>query len=182
MAVTTFAPLHRLSVEDVFAMVRAGILRENERVELVDGVLVELNATGAEHRSIVKRLTKHLVLGAGDRYDVAIQDMLLTSDLGYRLPDVVVTAPEVEVVLPETALLVIEVAQTSHARDREKRVDYASIGVDEYWIVDVLEESIAVHTEPVDGAYRSVVVHHAGAVTSLLEGVPPIALDVLFGR
>lgn len=182
MAVTTAAPLHRLTIEDVYAMVGAGIIEENERVELVEGVLVDLNPTGAEHRGIVKRLTKHFVLGAGDRYDVAIQDMLLTSDAGYRLPDVVVTVPLADDVLPDTALLVIEVAQSSHARDREKRVDYAAIGVREYWIVDALADAIAVHTDPVDGVYTSVVEHREGTVTSLLEGVPPIALDHLFGR
>lgn len=182
MAVTVAAPLHRLSVEDVMAMAQAGILEENARVELVGGVLVDLNPTGAPHRSIVKHLTKHFILGADDRYDVAIQDMLLTSDAGYRLPDVVVTVPLADDVLPDTALLVVEVAQSSHARDREKRVDYAAIGVREYWIVDVPEGTIAVHTDPVDGVYTSVAEHREGVVTSLLEGVPPVALELLFGR
>ncbi len=57
--------------------------------------------------------------------------------------------------LPDTALLVIEVAQTSHSRDHEKAADYALAGVLEYWIIDLVPA---------------------------LDGVPPVELDVLFGR
>jgi len=182
MVVTTSAPVHRLSVEDVYAMVRAEILDENARVELVEGVLVDLSPIGPEHRHTVKSLTRHFVLAAGDRYDVVIQDMLLTTDAGYRLPDLVITEPVSRHELPATALLVVEVAQTSHARDREKAVDYARACVDEYWIVDVVDEVVTVHTDPADGVYRSVVAHREGELAPRIEGVPPIALDTLFGR
>lgn len=182
MAVTTSAPVHRLSVEDVYAMVRAEILDENARVELVEGVLVDLNPFGPEHRHVVRALTEHFVIATVGRFHVAIQDMLLTTDHGYRLPDLVVTERTGRHELPETALLVIEVAQTSHARDREKAADYARIDVNEYWIVDVVEEIVAVHIEPTDGVYRSVALHREGELAPRIEGVPPITLDTLFGR
>jgi len=191
MAVTTSAPVHRLSVEDVYAMVRAEILDENARVELVEGVLVDLNPIGPEHRSTVRDLTEHFVLALAGRFDVAIQDMLLTTDHGYRLPDLVVTERTGRHELPETALLVIEVAQTSHARDREKAADYARIDVDEYWIVDLEAEQVTVHRGPSgplshelerSAFYRSIEEHRDGAVTPALDGVPPVSLDARFGR
>lgn len=175
-------PVHRLSVEDVYAMVRAQILEENARVELVEGVLVMMNPIGPEHRSTMKWLNKHFVRACNDRYDVAIQDMLLTTDEGYRLPDLVVTEPLGRHELPSTALLVIEVAQTSQGRDREKIADYARAGVLEYWIVDLVDEVVHVHTEPADDVYRTVVAHRRGEVATQVPGVPPVPLDVLFGR
>ncbi len=50
---STVAPVHRLSVEDVYRMVEAGVLQENDRVELVEGVLVEMVPIGAEHDGAV---------------------------------------------------------------------------------------------------------------------------------
>jgi Uma2 family endonuclease len=112
----------------------------------------------------VRALTEHFVIATVGRFHVAIQDMLMTTDAGYRLPDLVVTEPMGRDEFPHTALLVIEVAQTSHARDREKAVDYARAGVVEYWIVDLDAEVVTVHTEAADGANGSIVEHRDGAL------------------
>jgi hypothetical protein len=48
------APVHRLSVENVLQMVEAGVLEEDERIELVQGVLVDLASVGAEHEGAVQ--------------------------------------------------------------------------------------------------------------------------------
>lgn len=163
-------------------MVRADILDEHARIELVEGVLVDMNPIGPEHRTAAVDLNEHFVLAVAGRFQVQIQDMLLTADCGFRMPDLAITERMDRHELPTTALLVIEIAQSSHARDREKAADYARIDVDEYWIVDVVDEVVTVHAEPTEGAYRSVVVHREGALEPRIEGVPAIALDTLFGR
>jgi len=182
MAVTGTAPVHRLSVEDVLAMVRADILDEHARVELVEGVLVDMSPIGPEHRTAAVDLNEHFVLAVAGRFQVQVQDMLLTADGGFRMPDLAITERMGRHALPTTALLVIEIAQSSHARDREKTADYARIDVDEYWIVDVIDEVVTVHTEPTDGVYRSVLAYREGELAPRIEGVPPITLDTLFGR
>jgi Uma2 family endonuclease len=179
---TTTAPVHRLSVDDVLAMVRFEILDENARVELVEGVLVDLSPVGPEHGDTMSLLTEHFAVAVAGRFRVRIQDMLRTTDGGYRLPDLTIIEPIDRHELPTTALLVIEIAQSSHARDHEKALDYARAGVPEYWIVDLVEEAITVHTEPTDGVYRSVVTYREGELTPRIAGVPPITLDTLFGR
>jgi len=182
MAVTETAPVHRLSVKDVLAMVRADILCEHARIELVDGVLVDMSPIGPEHRTAAANLNEHFVLAVAGRFQVQIQDMLLTADGGFRMPDLAVTERMDRHALPTTALLVIEIAQSSRARDREKAVDCARIDVDEYWIVDIVDEVVTVHTEPTDGVYRSVVAYREGELAPRIAGVPSITLDTLFGR
>jgi Uma2 family endonuclease len=191
MAVTTSAPVHRLSIEDVYAMVRAEILDENARVELVEGVLVDLNPIGAEHADTTARLTKHFVVAVAEPLQVRVQDMLEISDVEYVLPDLAVIEPIDRHTLPRTALLVVEVSQTSRVRDREKVALYAALRVAEYWIVDLDAEVVTVHRGPSGpiprdlgrlAFYRSIEEHRDGAVAPALRGVPPVGLDVLFGR
>lgn len=79
---------HRLSVEDVYRMAEAGILREEDRVELIDGVLVDVNRPGAPHSSAVAWLIRHFA-GAVGELEVRIQDPLLVEG-GFLLPDLLV--------------------------------------------------------------------------------------------
>ncbi len=182
MAVTSTVPVHRLSVEDVLAMVRAGILDEHARVELEDGVLVDMNPIGPEHEDTLALLTRHFVAGTPSQVQVRVQGMLLTPGGGYVMPDLSVIAQPSRSELPATASLVVEVAQTSQARDREKAALYAAAGVPEYWIVDVVAQVLTVHRDPAGGTYRSISEHRDGNVNPALKGVPPVELDAIFGR
>ena len=57
--VPVIAPVHRLSVEDVYKMVETGVLDEDDRIELVEGVLVDMVPIGAEHDGATAWLTEH---------------------------------------------------------------------------------------------------------------------------
>lgn len=182
MALSAVAPIHRLTVDDVLTMVRAGVLGEDDRVELVQGVLVDMSPTRPSHSEALELLTRWLIKAADDRVRIREQDMFLT-DAGYLLPDVIVfeplTDPRAE--QPRTALLVIEVADTSGARDREKAADYAAAGVGEYWIVDLEQRAVVVHRGPSGGAYAEVVEHRDGDLRPPLDA-PPLAVAELLGR
>jgi len=138
------APIHRLSVEDVYRMVEAGVLEENERVELVEGVLVDMVPISAEHDGALAWLNRYFARVDAQEWEVRIRSMLLIAG-GFLLPDLSLVARMPRSTLPATAHLVIEVAQTSHARDREKASDYAAAGVPEYWIVDLPGRTVHVH-------------------------------------
>lgn len=171
-------PIHRLTPDDVLAMVHAGILDEDDRLELVDGVLVEMNQLGSEHEDAKQWLNRYFVRDAV--YEARVESMLITAD-GYVLPDLQVAARFPRGELPRTALLVVEIAQSSHRRDREKAATYARAGVAEYWIVDVVDEVIVVHRDPSGEAYATVSEHRDGVLRPLLDA-PPLTLDALFGR
>lgn len=79
---------------------------------------------------------------------------------------------------PRTALLVVEVAQTSQARDAEKAAQYAAAGVADYWIVDLEQRSVTVHREPGADGYVRVTVHADGDRVAPLAGPPLPMVDV----
>jgi Uma2 family endonuclease len=138
------APVHRLSVDDVYRMVEAGVLDEDDRLELVEGVLVEMVPIGAEHDGALAWLNRHFSRIATEAWEVRVQSVLLTAG-GYLLPDLTLVTPMSRTAQPSTAHLVVEVAQTSQTRDLVKAGDYAAADVSEYWIVDLPGRSVTVH-------------------------------------
>jgi Uma2 family endonuclease len=175
------AGVHRLSVEDVYKMVAAGVLDEHDRVELVQGVLVDMVPIGAEHDGAVTWLNKHFARVDSSAWDVRVQSTFLVKG-GYLLPDLIVVEPLPRSRQPTTALLVVEVAQTSQARDRDKARDYAAADVPEYWIVDLAARNVVVHRRPLAGVYEEVVTYADGeSLRSLLEDVPAVAVSELLG-
>ena len=175
------AMIHRLSVDDVYKMVESGVLQDNDRVELVEGVLVDMVPMGAEHEDAVQWLIDLFAGAPGRSWKVRVQSMLLVSG-GYLLPDVLVIDELPRGTLPTTAHLVIEVAQSSHARDHDKARSYAAADVAEYWIVDLIARSVIVHRGPLAGAYQEITTFADGAsVTPLLAGAPAVDIGELLG-
>lgn len=162
-------------------MVAAGVLDEDDRIELVQGVLVDMTPIGAPHDGAVEWLTAHFARGADCPWRVRVQSTLLVEG-GYLLPDLLVVPRLPRSQQPTSALLVVEVAQTSQARDREKARDYASADVPEYWIVDLIARAVTVHRRPLAGIYDEVVTFGDGqSVPSPVEGVPPVDVSELLG-
>ncbi|HWH10447.1 MAG TPA: Uma2 family endonuclease [Solirubrobacteraceae bacterium] len=175
------APVHRLSIEDVYRMVEAGVLDEDDRIELVQGVLIDMVPIGAEHDGAVAWLTKRFARIGSSAWEVRIQSTLLVEG-GYLLPDLIVVEPLHRSRQPTSALLVVEVAQTSQARDREKARDYASADVPDYWIVDLAARRLIVHRRPLAGGYDEVVTYADGeSVRPLLDDLPAVSISELLG-
>lgn len=174
------APVHRLSIEDVRRMYETGILDEHDRLELLDGVLVEMSPSGPEHSGAVAWLTQHL--SRPDRqWHVRVQDTLVIEG-GFLLPDLTVIAEQPSRTrLVETAMLAVEVAQTSQQRDAEKAQSYARAGVREYWIVDLVARLVIVHGEPLDDHYRVIDRYSDGALLAVPVDVPAIDVSALLG-
>jgi len=177
--VDTVAPPHRLTFDDVLRMVEAGILDEDDRVELVDGVLVDMSPISPEHSGAVAWLIQHFA-GA---WEVRAQDQLvLREGLTFVQPDLILIEPAPRSRLATTALLVVEVAQTSQRRDREKARDYADAGVPEYWLVDLPAENVTVFRDPAPATgYRTVTVHGEREQLAPLVGGPPVSVAALLG-
>jgi Uma2 family endonuclease len=145
------------TIDDVEAMVRAGILRDSERIELIEGQIVEMHAQGTRHIWAVSRVTR-----AFARRD----DVVVTSQSTFEIDGRSGPEPDVTVLRAdtsqhrrpsaETALLVVEVADTSLTYDRNVKAPlYARAGVPEYWIVDLNGERVEVYVEPSEAGYRA---------------------------
>ena len=133
-------PVRPLTQDDVLRMVEVGILGEEDRVELLDGVLTEVSPKSVEHGTIIARLVRWLITSdPGARYEVRTEHPLLVPDRrSLPEPDIAVVAGAAGTEHPATALLVIEVAVSSLRVDRTVKAGlYAGAGVPEYSVVDL---------------------------------------------
>jgi Uma2 family endonuclease len=159
-------------------MVALGLFGD-ERVELLYGVLVEMSPKGPPHDSAIERLTELLVAQFSGRASVRIQSAFAASDGSEPEPDVaVVPRGNYRCDHPTEALLIIEVADSSLSIDRGVKARlYAECGVPEYWVTNIRDGIIEVHTEIVRGAYTRVVPYKTGDQIPL-TGFPDIVIAV----
>lgn len=151
-------PLRRAEYD---VLVEQGVFGPGDRIQLLDGELVELSPQKAPHAGIVEALTERLVPALVGRARVRVQLPLIAGDLSEPEPDVaVVPADEPRDRHPERALLVIEVADSTLRLDlvRKARI-YAAAGVPVYWVIDVSADTVHVHTGPTGGGYTTVISH-----------------------
>ena len=152
-------PLHPLTVTDVMGMVDAGILGEDDRVELLDGVLVEMSPQGSPHAYAVRRLNAlaaPIVAAAG--LELSVQGPIdVGSPISLPEPDLAIAPVAGPHEHPRNAVLVVEMGATSLRIDlvRKARI-YATGNVLEYWVLDVDRRQLIVHRTPQDGAYTDI--------------------------
>lgn len=150
----------RLSIEDYHRMIETGILGEDERVELLEGVIVAMSPQKDAHAWAIEWLNRFLARTLGDEFRVRPQLPLTLGELNEPEPDlaVVSSAARVKGEHPGSALLVVEVSGVdSLARDRKVKAPlYARFGILEYWLVDLEHETVEVFgdPDPSAGAYR----------------------------
>lgn len=154
--------LGRLSVAEYHRLADVGVLGEDDRVELIDGEIVQMSPIGRRHAAMVRRANRYLTGQAGNTFLVDIQNPLQLSDDTEPQPDVVALRYRedcYEAAAPTVAdaLFLIEVADTSLSYDRAVKLPrYALAGIREAWLVDIDGRRIERHTDPVDGRYRNV--------------------------
>lgn len=128
---------------------------QNEHIELLEGDLVAMSPIGAPHSVTVRRLTHLLVRSFDGRAEVSCQMPFAALEHSEPQPDLaLIPLGKFESDHPTEAHLIIEVADSSLALDRGKKLRlYASCAVPEYWIVNLPERCIEVYTRPSPGAY-----------------------------
>lgn len=152
-------PLHPLSVANVLEMVDAGILDTDDRVELLDGVLVEMSPQGTPHAYAIRQLMELAFPAASAAgLQLSIQGPVdVGSPISLPEPDLAIVPVTGRDEHPRNALLVVEMGATSLRIDlvRKARI-YATGNVPEYWVLDVERRALIVHRAPQDGAYTDV--------------------------
>jgi Uma2 family endonuclease len=150
----------RFNVEEYHRMAELGVLGAEERVELIEGEIVEIAPVGSRHAACVKKLNSLLNRKVGGSALVSVQDPIRLSELSEPEPDLALLRPREDFYAerhprPEDVLLVIEVSDTSAEYDAEVKLPlYARAGVPEVWLVDLNRESIEIHHRPATGTYR----------------------------
>ena len=177
---------HRFTVEEFRKMGEAGIFAEDDRMELVEGEIVEMTPIGWRHVESVNALTGLLAdLRETGRFVVSVQNPLVLGEHGEHYPDLVLYREGVRGRVPEArdTLVVIEVADTSIYYDRNVKLPlYARAGVPEAWLIDLRAGVVEVHSEPHADSYAAVQTYARGEVvrsTTLAEVVAFGADEVL---
>lgn len=148
----------RVTREEYWHLVETGIIGPDDRVELLEGVIVAMAPQNPPHAFVIGVLNRAFSAAAGADRSIRVQTSLDVSDLSTPEPDLAIVAGshrDYAVAHPTTALLVVEVADSSLLQDRlTKAPIYAAAGVPEYWIVNLRERCIEVYRAPDHAARR----------------------------
>ena len=160
--------VRRFTVDEYHRMVDAGILREDDRVELIYGVIREMSPKNRPHIVAATRVLRVFDRGLAGRAGVYVEAPLGLVKLDSEPePDIVVSDdPDVESYGTESfrPLLVIEVADSSLRYDLSLKSElYAKAGIPEYWVVDLPNRVLVVFRDPEDGSYQKRTTHEPGS-------------------
>ena len=149
------------TVDDYYRMAEAGILTEDDRVELIDGEILQMSAIGSRHLGCVNRASTLFVESFGRRCVVSTQNPVQLSAWTEPQPDIVVLNPRPDFYaskkpMAEDVLLVLEVADTTLSYDRDIKVPrYAAAGIQEVWIESLVDDRLLVYRDPAETGFRT---------------------------
>jgi len=150
-------PLRLFTVEEFERLVESGIFRRDERVELIEGQIVQMNPIGDDHLGNVNRLNR--IFSRGADVVVSVQNPVRLGDRMLPQPDLAVLRPEATLnrkPVPADILLLIEVADSSLKYDRQiKGAIYARAEIPELWIVDINGQRIEAYSDPSPAGYKT---------------------------
>jgi Uma2 family endonuclease len=175
--------LHRFSVDTFQRMGETGVFAPDERVELLDGRIIDMAPIGSPHAWLVTELTTNMIRQGTGNWIVRSQNPLRLDDQTELYPDVAVLRSEPNQYRHRTpvaadVLLIIEVVDTSGAYDRgDKLAAYARAGIPEYWVADVNAQTFTICLDPVGEQYRTMIVVAAPGVARP-KFVPGVAIDL----
>jgi Uma2 family endonuclease len=150
------------TVVDYHRMVDCGILREGDPVELLEGQVVVMMSIGIRHAACVDRLTQILILALRGEATVRVQGPIVLDDGAEPEPDIAIFKqagpwPFPGHPRPEAVFLVIEVADSSLAYDRDIKIPlYAKAGIPEVWLIDLTTDTAVVYRNPLGDAYQDI--------------------------
>jgi Uma2 family endonuclease len=183
MSVVSLPERTRISADRYQKMVETGVLTQYDRVELIDGDMLNMAPIGLNHSAVADRLTKLLVLSAGDSAIVSPGRSLKLGEYSVPQPDLMLLKLRedfyaAQIPMAPDVLLLVEVSDISLAYDQStKRALYARYGVEEYWVVDVQGERVFVYSEPAGEGYARVVECTAADIVSP-RAVPVVQIQV----
>lgn len=155
--------LRRLfSVTEYHRALDAGILGEDDRVELIEGEIIRMTPAGSRHAACVKRLLRLFSRTVSDRAIISIQDPIRLGEQSEPQPDLTLLRLRDDFYdqahpVSDDVLLVVEVAESSTETDRVIKLPlYARHNIPEAWLVDIPYNTIEVYRQPAQQGYRDI--------------------------
>ena len=154
--------LRKFTAEEFHRMAESGILSEDDRVELIEGEIVQMSPIGSRHASCVDQLNAFFSQKLSGRAIIRVQNPVRLDPYTELLPDLALLRPRKDFYAsrhpgPGDVFLIVEVADTSAAYDREIKVPlYARSGIPEVWLVDLERGQVEVYRSPSPQGYREI--------------------------
>jgi Uma2 family endonuclease len=173
VASTTSRPRLQFTRARFDAMVAAGILTKDDRVELLDGEVYQKMPKGPKHTARIKALIARLTALLGPRVLIGCQDPVALNEFSEPEPDISVLQPREDFYEsghpePKDVILLVEVSDSTLDYDRDLKIPlYAACDIPEVWLVDVKDRSVTVHQQPEGNCYRQTQSYRAGDVIPL---------------
>ncbi|HJR08660.1 MAG TPA: Uma2 family endonuclease [Pyrinomonadaceae bacterium] len=148
------------NVTEYYRMTEAGILSESDRVELIDGEVIEMSPIGSRHAACVNRLTMLLTGKLGQTAILSVQNPIRLDEYSEPQPDLCLLQPRSDFYAeghptPVDVLLVVEVADSSVGFDREVKLPlYAQVLIRELWLVNLQADVVEIYSQPSGGKYQ----------------------------
>lgn len=153
---------HRYTVDDYYRMATADILHAEDRVELIEGEIIDMAPIGSRHAAAVTRISNLLMQRVGTHAIVATQSPVRLSHDSEPQPDIALLRPRADYYAaahpgPADVLLIIEVADSTLHFDRDIKLPlYARHGIAEVWLVDIEHAQLTLYTAPQAGNYLQI--------------------------
>ena len=184
MTAGVYAPPWRFSVSDYHRMGEAGIFTEDDRVELIEGEVVDMSPIGSRHAACVDKLAG-LIRDRTSNHGVIIrvQNPIHLSEFSEPQPDISILRARDDFYAaahprPDDALLVIEVADASMMYDRNIKIPlYARSGITEVWLVDLVRNVVEVYSSPTTSGYGNQQQFHRGETAASIA-LPELTIAV----
>lgn len=164
-----------ISSEEYHKMGETGMLKPDEKVELINGEIYNMCPIGSKHLSTVNQLIEIFVTAYIHQFIVSVQNPIHIDQWTEPLPDITILKYKKDrynMAIPEPAdvLAVIEVADTSYNFDKKVKLPlYASSGIPVYWNVNLAKKVVEVYSNPMGDQYDVETIYHPGDGILLLE-------------
>jgi len=151
------------TVAEFERMGEAGVFTKDARLELIEGEIIEMSPISSRHAACVNFLSRLLNRTVGDIALVSTQNPIRLDDFSEPEPDIALLRLRDDFYrnahpTPADVLLIIEVADTTLAYDRQVKAPlYAKAGVGEVWIINLMEEQIETYAGLAEGTYQTTV-------------------------
>jgi Uma2 family endonuclease len=165
---------HKFSSKDYHQMIEIGILGEDDRVELIDGEIVDMAAIGSHHSACTKKSHTFFTQKLGDRVLLGVQDPISLEDGTEPEPDIALLHPANHFYVnqhptPADVFFILEIADTSFVYDRDvKLLKYAQAGIAEAWLLNLTTQEILACRHPSANGYSHIQTITRGQSLALL--------------
>lgn len=167
-SITVNAPKRRFSVEEYHRLTQIGMLNEDDKVELIQGEIVKMSPIGPKHAAVLRRMVHLFNVFFGDKYIISPQNPVQLGNDSEPEPDIVLLKKREDFYASahpsaKDIILLVEIADSTLQYDVEVKLPlYAEAGIAEYWIADLQNQKIIIHTDPEGVVYLNVDTYQKG--------------------